>query len=32
VIEQALGMSAGHNETVAIVESYLRHLEGDPEI
>jgi AcrR family transcriptional regulator len=32
VIEQALGMSAGHPETVAIVENYLRHLEGDPEI
>src|ERR1700749_5293710 len=32
VIEQALGMSAGHTETVDIVESYLRHLEGDPEI
>jgi hypothetical protein len=25
-------MSAGHSETIAIVESYLRHLEGDPEI
>jgi AcrR family transcriptional regulator len=32
VIEQALDMSAGHSETVEIVESYLRHLEGDPEI
>jgi AcrR family transcriptional regulator len=32
VIEQALGMSAGHSETIEIVESYLRHLEGDPEI
>jgi AcrR family transcriptional regulator len=32
VIEQALGMSAGHSATIAIVESYLRHLEGDPEI
>jgi hypothetical protein len=32
VIEQALDMSAGHSETIAIVESYLRHLEGDPEI
>jgi AcrR family transcriptional regulator len=32
VIEQALDMSAGHRETVEIVESYLRHLEGDPEI
>lgn len=32
VLEQALDMSAGHRETVAIVENYLRHLEGDPEI
>jgi AcrR family transcriptional regulator len=32
VIEQALGMSAGHRETVDIVENYLRHLEGDAEI
>ena len=32
VIEQALGMSAGHSETVGIVENYLRYLEGDPEI
>jgi AcrR family transcriptional regulator len=32
VIEQALDMSAGHRETVEIVESYLRHIEGDPEI
>jgi AcrR family transcriptional regulator len=32
VIEQALDMSAGHDETVEIVENYLRHLEGDPEI
>jgi TetR/AcrR family transcriptional regulator len=31
VIEQALGMSAGHAETVAFVERYLRQLEGDPE-
>jgi AcrR family transcriptional regulator len=31
VIEQALDMSAGHSETVEIVENYLRHLEGDPE-
>jgi AcrR family transcriptional regulator len=30
VIEQALGMSAGHAETVAFVERYLRQLEGDP--
>jgi AcrR family transcriptional regulator len=32
VIEQALGMSAGHAEIVAFVERYLRRLEGDPEI
>ncbi|WP_363115119.1 helix-turn-helix domain-containing protein [Mycobacterium sp.] len=32
VIEQALDMSAGHRETVEIVEAYLRHLEGDPQI
>jgi AcrR family transcriptional regulator len=32
VIEQALDMSAGHRETVEIVESYLRHIEGEPEI
>jgi AcrR family transcriptional regulator len=32
VIEQALDMSAGHSETVEIVESYLRHIEGDPEV
>lgn len=32
VIERALDMSAGHSETVEIVENYLRHLEGDPEI
>jgi AcrR family transcriptional regulator len=31
VIEQALGMSAGHAETVEFVERYLRRLEGDPE-
>src|SRR5271165_4033536 len=30
VIEQTLGMSAGHAETVAIVERYLRRLEGEP--
>jgi AcrR family transcriptional regulator len=30
VIEKALGMSAGHAETVEIVERYLRRLEGDP--
>jgi AcrR family transcriptional regulator len=32
VIEQALGMSAGHTEIVEFVERYLRRLEGDPEI
>jgi AcrR family transcriptional regulator len=32
VIEQALGMSAGHGETVEFVERYLRQLEGDPEV
>ena len=31
VIEQALGMSAGHAETVDFVERYLHRLEGDPE-
>lgn len=31
VMEQALGMSAGHAETVEFVERYLRRLEGDPE-
>ncbi|HUB58438.1 MAG TPA: helix-turn-helix domain-containing protein [Mycobacterium sp.] len=31
VIEQALGMSAGHAEIVEFVERYLRRLEGDPE-
>lgn len=30
VMEQALGMSAGHAETVAFVERYLRRLEGEP--
>lgn len=30
VIEQALGMSAGHAETVELVERYLRRLEGEP--
>jgi AcrR family transcriptional regulator len=32
VMEQAVGMSAGHAETVEFVERYLRQLEGDPEI
>jgi AcrR family transcriptional regulator len=31
VIEQALGMSAGHAETVEFVERYLHRLEGAPE-
>jgi AcrR family transcriptional regulator len=31
VIEQALGMSAGHAEIVAFVERYLHRLEGDPD-
>jgi AcrR family transcriptional regulator len=31
VIEQALGMSAGHAEIVEFVERYLRRLEGDPD-
>jgi hypothetical protein len=30
VMEQELGMSAGHNETVEFVERYLRRLEGEP--
>jgi AcrR family transcriptional regulator len=29
VMEQALGMSAGHAETIAFVERYIRKLEGD---
>ena len=32
VMEQALGMSAGHAETVEFVERYLHQLEGAPEI
>jgi AcrR family transcriptional regulator len=31
VMEEALGMSAGHAETVEFVERYLHRLEGDPE-
>lgn len=31
VMEQVLGMSAGHAETVEFVERYLHRLEGDPE-
>ncbi len=31
VIEQGLGMSGGHTETVELVERYLRSLEGEPQ-
>jgi AcrR family transcriptional regulator len=31
VLEQAIGMSGGHVETMDLVESYLRRLEGDPQ-
>jgi AcrR family transcriptional regulator len=31
VLEQAVGVSAGHAETVQLVEDYLRRLEGDPQ-
>jgi AcrR family transcriptional regulator len=31
VMEQTLGMSSGHRETVEFVEGYLQRLEGDPE-
>ncbi|WP_406817751.1 TetR/AcrR family transcriptional regulator [Mycobacterium sp. M23085] len=31
VLEQAIGMSAGHAETVELVENYLRRLEGEPQ-
>ncbi len=31
VLEQAIGMSGGHAETVELVESYLRRLEGEPQ-
>jgi AcrR family transcriptional regulator len=30
VLEQAIGMSGGHAETVELVENYLRRLEGEP--
>ena len=30
VLEQAIGMSGGHAETLQLVESYLRRLEGEP--
>jgi AcrR family transcriptional regulator len=31
VLEQAVGISAGHAETLELVESYLRRLEGEPQ-
>lgn len=31
VLERAIGMSAGHAETVELVENYLRRLEGEPQ-
>jgi hypothetical protein len=31
VLEQAIGMSSGHAETVQLVESHLRRLEGEPQ-
>ena len=31
VLEQAVGMSAGHAETLELIESYLRRLEGEPQ-
>jgi AcrR family transcriptional regulator len=31
VLEQAIGMSGGHAETLGLVENYLRRLEGDPQ-
>jgi hypothetical protein len=30
-LEQAIGMSGGHAETLELVESYLRRLEGEPQ-
>ena len=30
VMETALGMSAGHSETLEFVETWLRQLEGEP--
>jgi hypothetical protein len=30
VVEQLLGMSLGHAETLALVQRYLQDLEGDP--
>jgi AcrR family transcriptional regulator len=31
VLEQTLGMSTGHAETIELVERYLRRLEGEPQ-
>ena len=31
VLEQAIGMSGGHAETLGLVEKYLRRLEGEPQ-
>jgi hypothetical protein len=31
VLEQAIGMSTGHVETLELVEDYLRRLEGEPQ-
>jgi len=32
VLEQAVGISGGHAETVELVETYLRRLEGEPQL
>jgi hypothetical protein len=29
-LQRAIDITAGHGETVAVVEGYLRELEGDP--
>jgi hypothetical protein len=31
VLEQSIGMSGGHAETMELVENYLRRLEGEPQ-
>ena len=31
VLEQAIGMSGGHAETIDLVERHLRRLEGEPQ-
>jgi hypothetical protein len=31
VLEQAVGVTGGHAETIELVESYLRRLEGEPQ-